>query len=211
MYTEMLASGMVPDEARRRSYIDTLRKEAERLSHLVENVLSYARLERGRASSRVEEITPGDLLGRIEERLRQRAEQGALVLRVEFADGVADRALRTDTTAVEQILFNLVDNAAKYARPREGTAELLMSVAPTDVAGVAIRVTDHGPGLPAPARQRLFRPFSKSAVEAAHSQPGVGLGLALSRRLARDELHGDLVLERTGPEGTTFRLELPAS
>jgi signal transduction histidine kinase len=73
-----------------------------------------------------------------------------------------------------------------------------------------IRVADRGPGLPPAARKRLFQPFSKSAHEAAHSQPGVGLGLALSRRLARDELHGELALEHTGPDGTTFRLELPA-
>jgi signal transduction histidine kinase len=210
MYTEMLAGGMVPDESRRRGYLDTLRKEAERLSHLVENVLSYARLERGRASSRVEDTTPLGLLERVEERLRQRAEQGALELRVEFAGDSGSRALRTDTTAVEQILFNLVDNAAKYARPAEGTAELRLSVAPRANGGVHVRVRDNGPGLPPAARKRLFRPFSKSATEAAHSQPGVGLGLALSRRLARDELHGDLALEETGPGGTTFRLDLPA-
>jgi signal transduction histidine kinase len=211
MYTEMLAGGMVPDEAKRRGYIDTLRKEAERLSHLVENVLCYARLERGRASSRVEDAVLGDLLGRIEERLRLRAEQGGLALRVALAPGLVERTVRTDTTAVEQILFNLVDNAAKYARPREGSAELLVSVEPGRAGQTVVRVADHGPGLPAAARKRLFRPFSKSATEAAHSQPGVGLGLALSRRLARDELGGDLVLERTGPDGTVFRLDLGSS
>ena len=85
-----------------------------------------------------------------------------------------------------------------------------MSVDTKPAAGLVIRVQDRGPGLPPAARKRLFRPFSKSATEAAHSQPGVGLGLALSRRLARGELHGDLALESSGPAGTTFRLELPA-
>jgi signal transduction histidine kinase len=262
MYTEMLAGGMVPDEAKRRGYIDTLRKEAERLSHLVENVLSYARLERGRASARVEETTPGELLARIEERLRQRAQQGGLTLRIEFRDDAAERPLRTDTTAVEQILFNLVDNAAKYARHVSSPASLAGAAGPaTDAAdshpviasahgaaavdpapdaeisrpgpaapdpasestltiaiargarnrGIAIRVSDNGPGIATSVRRRLFQPFSKSATEAAHSQPGVGLGLALSRRLARDELHGDLALERTGSDGTVFRLELPGA
>ena len=208
MYTEMLSSGMVPDEGKRRSYLDTLRKEAERLSHLVENVLSYARLERGRASRRIEDTTPGDLFARIEERLRQRAEQGGLALTIGFEAGAAERPLRTDTTAFEQIVFNLVDNAAKYARRPEGGGTLAIQVAAGSQGRVITRVSDDGPGIAASVRKRLFQPFSKSAAEAAHSQPGVGLGLALSRRLARDELHGELALERTGPEGTVFRLEV---
>jgi signal transduction histidine kinase len=208
-----------------------LHKESERLSHLVENVLSYARLERGRAAARVEDTTPGALLARIEERLRQRAQQGGLTVRTEIADDVAAAPFRTDTTAVEQVLFNLVDNATKYGRPKEGspvagvvdpgpasarpaTAQassgtVTISVARQRPDRLAIRVADQGPGLTAAARKRLFQPFSKSATEAAHSQPGVGLGLALCRRLARDEMRGDLVLERTGPGGTVFRLELP--
>jgi len=208
MYTEMLSSGMVTDPAKRDSYLDTLRKEAERLSHLVENVLSYARLERGRASRRIEDTTPGDLFARIEERLRQRAEQGGLALTVGFEAGAAERPLRTDTTAFEQIVFNLVDNAAKYARRPEGGGTLAIQVAAGPHGRVITRVSDTGPGIAASVRKRLFQPFSKSAAEAAHSQPGVGLGLALSRRLARDELHGELSLERTGPEGTVFRLEV---
>lgn len=208
MYTEMLSSGMVPDEARRRSYLDTLRKEAERLAHLVENVLSYARLERGRASRRVEETTPGDLFARIEERLRLRAEQGGLTLGVAFEPGAEAMPLHTDTTAFEQIVFNLVDNAAKYARRTDGAGALEIRVAAGARGRLVVRVRDNGPGIAASVRKRLFQPFTKSAAEAAHSQPGVGLGLALSRRLARDELHGELALERTGPDGTVFRLEV---
>ncbi|MBE2215849.1 MAG: HAMP domain-containing histidine kinase, partial [Opitutaceae bacterium] len=208
MYTEMLASGMVPDEGKRRSYLDTLRKEAERLSHLVENVLSYARLERGRASRRIEDTTPASLFSRIEERLRQRAEQGGLTLTITFEPGADGLPLRTDTTAFEQIVFNLVDNAAKYARRPDGGGTLAIMVCAGARGRVVVRVADQGPGIAAGVRGRLFQPFSKSAAEAAHSQPGVGLGLALSRRLARDELHGELALERTGPDGTVFRLEV---
>lgn len=226
MYTEMLASGMVRDEARRQEYVGTLHRESGRLSHLVENVLSYARLERGRAAARVEDTTPGELLARCEERLRQRAQQGGMHVEVELAEDVANLPLRTDTSAVEQVLFNLVDNATKYGRPKPAAVDanteaasssaerqhngvITIAVARSGPRRLAIRVADAGPGLTATARRRLFRPFSKSATEAAHSQPGVGLGLALSRRLARDELHGDLVLERTGANGTVFRLELP--
>ncbi len=71
--------------------------------------------------------------------------------------------------------------------------------------GLAVRVRDHGPGL-ADAR-RLFRPFSRSAREAAGSAPGVGLGLALGRRLAR-AMGGDLVIDRSSGEGACLELRL---
>ncbi len=210
LYTEMLAGGMIPDEARRRHYLETLRTESERLSHLVENVLSYSRIERGRAAGRVEATTPAELLGRVRERLEARLGQAGMTLRIDCAGDVAERTLETDRTVVEQILFNLVDNAAKYARtPDRPPGGVALEVAATARGGLALRVRDAGPGLPAGARRRLFQPFSKSAHEAANSQPGVGLGLALCRRLARDELHGDLVLEASDARGTVFRLELP--
>jgi signal transduction histidine kinase len=75
MYAEMLARGMVPNEARRQEYLHTLEREADRLTHLVENVLSYARLERGRRPQIGDCVTPASLLARIGPRLEQRAAQ----------------------------------------------------------------------------------------------------------------------------------------
>ena len=71
-----------------------------------------------------------------------------------------------------------------------------------------MRVEDHGPGIAPEMRRRLFHSFSKSAKEAAHSAPGVGLGLALSRRLARD-LGGDLSYDEQHVPGAAFLLTLP--
>ncbi|MDP6502124.1 MAG: ATP-binding protein, partial [Planctomycetota bacterium] len=73
-----------------------------------------------------------------------------------------------------------------------------------------LRVRDHGPGIEGPEAARLFQPFTKSAAEAAHTAAGVGLGLALSRRLAR-QLGGDLQLENGGQQGASFALTLPLS
>ena len=110
--------------------------------------------------------------------------------------------------AVEQILFNLVDNACKYAVPRGGTA-IRVEVGRADGgAGLSfLRVRDDGPGVPPKEARRLFRPFHKSAHDAAHSAPGVGLGLALSRRLARS-MGGDLRLD-AGLGGACFVLTVP--
>ncbi len=256
MYTEMLAEGMVPEE-KRPGYLETLRTEAGRLGHLVENVLAYARLERGRAKGRIETVTAGELIGRMESRLAQRAEQAKMKLaidmrtdtdkhgqgeygRSEYGQGeygepaacvrvcpcgkrsedaeapppataaaveCGDELLvRTDPSAVEQILFNLVDNACKYAAQ---AADRRIHIVVDGVPGfVRLCVRDHGSGISKGEQGRLFRPFSKSACDAANSAPGVGLGLALSRRLARS-LHGDLVFDHNIKDGACFLLTLP--
>jgi signal transduction histidine kinase len=237
MYSEMLAGGMVTDDAKRLRYLDTLRRESERLGHLVENVLAYARLERGRASARAETVPLADLVDRVRGRLADRAQQAGFEFVVEGAGaaeappadaspgdaradpdrlaaagsaasgvGNAGTIVRADPSAVEQILFNLVDNACKYAAGAADKRIHLVAVAAGDRA--ALEVCDHGPGLSARDARRLFRPFSKSARQAAHSAPGVGLGLALSRRLAR-EMGGDLTLIPRPDDGACFALFLP--
>jgi signal transduction histidine kinase len=204
LYTEMLDEGMVPEEAARQSYLRALRREADRLGHLVENVLTFARLERGRPDHHRERVTPAELFDRLVPRLAERARRDGMDLLARAAEPAA--SLHTDLSLVEQILSNLVDNATKYAR----TAVDRRIHLEAEVAGHRLELTvrDHGPGLSRRASRRLFRPFSKSAHDAAHSAPGVGLGLALSRRIAR-ALGGELQLKQDSPEGACFLLTLP--
>ena len=205
MYAEMLAAGMVPDEARRRQYLDTLRIEADRLGHLVENVLAYARLERGRARGRIEAVPVAQLVERVRGRLTERSLQAGMELAVEVPGDVAAMLVLADTSVVEQILFNLVDNACKYAAAAQD--KRIHLVAERRAGGIVFKVCDHGPGISGEQAMRLFQPFSKSSHDAANSAPGVGLGLALSRRLAR-ELGGDLTLEPGPSGGACFVLRL---
>ncbi len=195
LYSDMLAEGMVQDEAKQKSYLRTLRKESARLTHLVENVLAYSRIERGSARARVETVRVGELVDRMCERLRTRAVEAGMELHCEITPDVAEREIRVDTTAVEQIIFNLVDNASKYASG-DGCGKVieLRAIAhPKLSKGVAFQVCDDGPGIARSESRKLFRAFHKSAQDAAHSKPGVGLGLALCRRLAR-ALGGDLII-----------------
>ncbi|MDP6381487.1 MAG: HAMP domain-containing sensor histidine kinase, partial [Phycisphaerae bacterium] len=206
MYAEMLAEGMLTDEAKRRQYLGTLRREADRLGHLVENVLAYARLDGGRPGSRLTSVTAGELLDETRQRLAERAEEVAMDLVVEAAEDARMATVRVDRSAVEQILFNLVDNSCKYAA--SASDQRIHIEAHRSAGGVSLRVRDHGPGIADGDAKRLFRAFSKSARDAAHSAPGVGLGLALSRRLARS-MGGELSLETGAGEGAAFVLTLP--
>jgi signal transduction histidine kinase len=205
MYAEMLAGGMVPAD-RQPTYLETLRAEADRLAHLVENVLQYARLERGRNHAPRETLAVATLVDRMSSRLAARAEQAGLKFDVACTPSIASLRLNIDGAALEQILFNLVDNACKYAA--HGVDLRLHLEVDRVPRGIAWRVRDHGPGITSDGQRRLFQPFSKSVQEAAVSAPGVGLGLALSQRLAR-ELGGTLRLERSDAEGTVFALTLP--
>jgi len=207
MYAEMLAGGMVPEADQRQRYLETLRVEADRLAHLVENVLQYARLERGRPGKRREETSIASLLDRCESRLADRAAQGEMKLHVEVADADREATLATDSAAVEQILFNLVDNACKYAAG--STDKRIHLEITSDARRVRIAVRDHGPGISRTGRKKLFQPFSKSVHEAASTAPGVGLGLALCRRLAAD-LGCRLDLESPADGGAIFVLTLPS-
>ncbi len=208
LYSEMLADGMVKEESKKQQYLETLTSEADRLGHLVENVLSYSRIERGKGPATASAVPVSDLLHRIEPRLNQRALMAGMDFAVSAAPDVTSLALRTDAGAVEQILCNLVDNACKYGR-RDGAPGSVELVVSRDRRRVCFAVRDHGPGIDRGEEKKLFLPFHKSAREAAHSKPGVGLGLALCRRLAV-ELRGTLEIDRTWRHGASFILKLPA-
>jgi signal transduction histidine kinase len=207
MYVEMLAEGMVHDERSRSDYLETLRREADRLTHLVENVLAYARLERGRPGARIGPVRVAELLFHASDRLASRAAQAHFMFQVNAPPEVLNSEVVADPAAVEQILFNLVDNACKYARVAEDRAIELQIARDED--RVLLKLHDHGPGVADREQKRLFQPFRKSARDAADSAPGVGLGLALSRRMARD-MGGELSLDSHTHDGACFVLILQA-
>jgi two-component system sensor histidine kinase KdpD len=132
-----------------------------------------------------------------------------MTLQLDLEPGAADAVVVTDEDAIDQILFNLADNAAKYAC---GAADKAVHVAARRAGNrVQIEVLDRGPGVAAAFRQRIFAPFDRGAVPTgSNDMPGVGLGLALARGLARD-LGGELVLVEVAGGGACFRLELPAA
>lgn len=204
MYSEMLADDMVRDPAQRTEYLNTLTREADRLSRLVENVLNYSRLEEGRYNTHLQEITLTALLEGIQPVLLHRTEQVGGRLEIDVGE---DTSVVVDVDAIGQILFNLVDNACKYG---VGDSHDLIEVQTHQVGDqVSITVSDQGPGIPSEVRKKIFQPFERGTLEAEDNQtPGVGLGLALARALARD-LGGELRLDESAA-GASFTLVISA-
>ncbi len=204
MYSEMLANDMAPVD-RRQDYLRILQSEANRLTHLVDNVLSYARLEKGKRSVPRISVPVEELLAQWSPQLAERAAQAGFVLTIDMKPDAASAMVTTDPQAVGQILSNLVDNSTKYAnvagnRRIEISSELAKRK-------LVIQVKDFGPGLSVAQRRQLFKPFCKTVHEAAVTAPGVGLGLSLCRRLAK-EIGGRLDYQPAS-DGACFVLELP--
>jgi len=203
LQAEMLAEGL-GDPTRARSYARSLVAETERLGRVVSNVLDYARLERAALAVQLE---AGHLAAAVREylaRLRPAFEENGARIELEIADELPP--VRFDRDALFHILQNLLDNAEKYTR---GAADRTITVrlAAHGREAVALTVADRGPGVPAAARPRLFRPF-QGALD-PNSPAGLGLGLALVASLAR--AHGGQVdLADTPGGGASFIVTLPA-
>ena len=206
LYTEMLAEGMVPGEEQQRQYLSTLKQEADRQYHLIENVLAYSRMERGRYGRQKEILCLGTWLERVQPSLAELAERAAMTLVPADENQWTDLHLFTDAGALERILFNLVDNACKYAH--SAADKRIHIEVSLEKKKVRLRVRDHGPGIASKDVPKLFQPFRKSARDAANSAPGVGLGLSLCRRLAHS-IGGELSLEQNSNAGAVFSLLLP--
>jgi signal transduction histidine kinase len=141
--------------------------------------------------------------------LAQRAAAGHLVFTISLSERDSKMLWKVDITSLEQILLNLVDNAVKYARGYPGqTLPLELSVR-VEGSRVSLALRDYGPGIGSAVAKNIFTAFHKSADAAAHSAPGVGLGLSLSRRLAR-QMGGNLrFVDPAEGSGALFCLELP--
>ncbi|MFZ2639519.1 MAG: HAMP domain-containing sensor histidine kinase [Verrucomicrobiia bacterium] len=201
MYGEMLADGL-GDPARTKDYARRIVGEVERLSRVVTNVLGFTRLERGTLQVRLE---PGDLgVVARESVARQQPALEAAGARVETVIEDDLPPVCFDRDAVAEILQNLLDNAEKYSRAAADRT-IHVTVA-RDGGEVALAVADHGPGVSAAMRHRLFRPFARG--DGRDLPAGLGLGLALVQALAR--AHGAKIRCNDAPGGgAVFTVKFP--
>ncbi len=206
MFGEMLQSGRVASEEKRQEYLDIIVQESERLSSLIENVLDFAKVERGRDSYEFAEGDVGDAVSRAANVYRYRAEREGIALAVEVDGGLPPA--RIDERAIQLAVINLVDNALKYAS--EGK-HITVRATREDHA-IAVRVIDEGPGVPVEDRERIFERFVRgSRLEVGGKAPvrGSGIGLALVKHIA--ESHGGRAwVEGAAGHGSTFVVRIPS-
>lgn len=199
LYAESLADDLGVDDERR-SHSLAILHESERLSHLVDRVLDYSRLERDARHYDFELHDPRALALAFAARYRPYVEHLGLALVAEIGPGLA--LIRADSDAMNQILINLLDNAVKYS----GDAREVTLRVESDSDSVTFEVVDHGLGVPMADRARVFQPFFRSANSAGRG--GYGLGLHVVAHVV--EAHGGRVqiLETPGG-GTTVQVALP--
>ncbi len=186
MFGEMLQSGRVTSEAKRQEYLDIIVGESERLSALIENVLDFARVERGRQAYEFADGSVGDAVSKAANVYRYRAEREGVALTVEVEPGLPNA--RIDERAIQLAVINLIDNALKYA----GGTDVITVRVRRENGAIVVRVVDRGPGVPPEDRERIFERFVRgTTARTSGSTPpvrGSGIGLALVKHIA--ESHG---------------------
>jgi PAS domain S-box-containing protein len=180
--------------------LSRIRAGADHLLGLIDEILTYSRVEAGKEVVRLEETQLRPIVEDAITMVKPLAEARGLTLRVEAPDA----RLRTDGVKVRQILLNLLSNAVKFTDSGE---ILLRARLHGDVAEFVI--TDHGIGIAGENQQRIFEPFWQVEQSSTRRAGGTGLGLSVSRSLAR-LLGGEITVESKLGDGSTFTATIPA-
>ncbi|MHC4647925.1 MAG: sensor histidine kinase, partial [Planctomycetota bacterium] len=173
-----------------------------RLTRLIENVLDFSRIQKGRKEYT---FTVGNLNGCIAsvvEMMRPYASQNGFSIRTELQQF---GQIAFDSDAIKQIVVNLLDNAIKYACGAEDKTVTVRTR--SDTRFILIEVEDHGPGIPHRQRKKIFEEFYRLGSEATRESAGTGLGLALVKRFAQAH-NGFVEILAAKPAGAIFRVGL---
>lgn len=200
LYAEMLKDSLGDDPAVA-GQLDVVLSESGRLSRMITNILTFARKSRSKL-----QLHPADMC--VDTVVAGVLEQCRLSLQKHGIDAVevdagASREIRADADAVGQIVANLISNVEKYA----ATGGYLGVRTRQDDTGVTIEVTDHGPGVPAASVEKVFEPYHRESDSLTEGVSGAGIGLSISRDLAR--MHGGDLTLQTSEEGCVFVCRLP--
>lgn len=203
MFSELLASDRVRDEDKRKRYLSIIMAESDRLSALIENVLDFARVERGKAAYNFAEADVAEVVARAFEVYRYRAEREGMEVTLRLEPDLP-RAL-LDERAIELALINLFDNALKYAKDGKRVDVI---VAHQEGKEIEVRVVDFGPGIPIEEQRRIFDRFVRGKEARNRKVRGSGIGLALVKHIAQS--HGGHVRVESEPgKGATFVFAIP--
>ncbi|MHC4133996.1 MAG: sensor histidine kinase [Planctomycetota bacterium] len=200
MYADMLKEGWVKDEETARDYFALISAESERLARLVNNVLDFSRIEKGKKFFRMQVGDPAPVVRDVAEVLRPYLKEKGFELALDVPETLP--ACNFDKDALTQILVNLMDNAVKY-----GKTEVRLEAEAKD-GDVILRVLDRGPGVPADEREKIFAPFQRGTGVSGGG--GSGLGLALVKHYATAHRGRIEVAARDGG-GAVFAFHVPVA
>ena len=198
---EALIDGGLDDKARAARFAAALHRNAERLSRLVSDLLDLARIESGRHAITMSTVRVADVVKGIVDNLQPIIDDRHHSVVVDVPDDVVALA---DGSGLEQVLSNLLDNAAKYT-PEVG--HIVVRARHHDQR-VVIEVEDNGPGIPAEHRDRVFERFYRVDAGRSRAMGGTGLGLSIVKHLVAI-MDGDVRVEAAEPNGARFVVELP--
>jgi two-component system phosphate regulon sensor histidine kinase PhoR len=209
MFGEMVATGRHKGEEAAREYGGIITRESERLTHLIDNVLDFSRLERGKASYHFAEGNLAEVVARALDVCRYRLEREKMKLMVEIEPDLP--TVRIDENEMTLVVLNLVDNAIKHAADG-GRVVVTVSRSP---GFLMLAVRDFGPGIAREEHIRVFERFYRSQSTRERNVRGSGIGLALVKHIA--EAHGGRVTVQSpvpdtsdDAQGSIFKVFVPA-
>lgn len=182
LYGEMLRDDLAPNEEKRRHYFNVISKESERLTRLVNNVLELSKLQRRRGEANQVDLRAGrigPILEDVLEILEPHATEHGFSIELDLPERLP--AVLVDRDALQQVFFNVIDNAIKYGEAAP-TKEILIH-ARREKNRLELSIADRGPGVSDKHLRRLFEPFYRSESELTRRTQGTGIGLALVRGL----------------------------
>jgi signal transduction histidine kinase len=205
MFSELLAEGRVTDRAKQRSYLGIITAETARLTRLINNVLDFARIERGEKKYNFQKCDLVNVARETAESYRPHLETNGFQFACELPESPV--FVNGDRDALAQVVVNLLSNAEKYSDSRkEVVLELSMQSAPLPF--VEVKVLDRGLGVPAGCEEKIFEQFYRAHDSLSNGIQGSGLGLTLARQIARAH-GGDVAYEPRDGGGSCFTLRLP--
>ena len=201
LYAETLELGRLTTPEKHQEYYQIIRKESERLTALINNILDFSRIEAGRKEYDFRDTDMGELVHNTLDSYRYQIEQQGFTFE-EKVESVP--ALRVDREAMARSLVNLVNNALKYSQDRKYIGVNLYR----DNGSVKLEVIDHGIGIPHQEQGKIFEKFYRVGDPLVHNTKGSGLGLSLVRHII--QAHGGAVTVDSSPgQGSKFTIALP--
>jgi two-component system phosphate regulon sensor histidine kinase PhoR len=206
-YAETLLNGALDDPVRARNFLGVIDRHSERLSRLIDDLLTLSDLELGKSPLKREAVLLESLVDEVVEILGEKAERSGVRLVKHLPTGLP--LLLGDSDRLQQVLINLADNAVKYT-PRGGTVTIAAEVAANgDVPSIVVSVTDTGGGIPSEELPRLTERFYRVDKARSRELGGTGLGLAIVKHIVQAH-GGKLHIASTVNVGTTVRFSVPS-